>query len=221
MAVQLKYFDLHNLNPGVNIKIIGPANCGKTYFQRNILHILQAKNCNIMKNNDTQNTYIHPANPFTVFRVEETNFRNNVNDKDNLIFMHTTYIKKLVVANNTYKYFAEENFTAPYGFFLLHDGKILYRCQAEYSSLEYYLDYNRNTFCYNNIMKLINNITNGYSMFHKTDTIFHHTLQQRLKELYVIYSTIFSVKNNGSDDMWLPTELNLEIINLLYLSYLK
>ncbi len=216
MAIQLKDFHLVDLKPDTNIKAIGPNNCGKSFLLRNILHILQIKGCTLVQNKNTQYTYSHQNNQLSVFNIEKSNDYNI--DEDGLIFMHATYVRDMVVHDGTYEFYNKEEFLNKYMFFVLRNNEILYKCEAEYSSSTYLQIYNKNPFCYDNVTKLMSNIKNKYSLYHKTDNELDHILKLKLDELYIIYSTIFCVKNN---DIWLPPELNLEIIKLFCLSYLK
>ncbi len=217
--MQFEYFDLCDLKTNNNIRIVGPHNCGKTFLRSNILYIFRAKGCRIIGSNDMRITYTHPDNQFTLFNIEVINYYTT--SIEGIIFMHATLVKKKLIDDGTYEFYNEEDFLDKYMFFVLHNNKILFKCKAEHSSSTYYQIYNRNPFCYNNVVKLTHNIKNKYSMFHETHAVFDHILQSKLKKLYMIYSTIFFVKNNENKDKWLPSELNIEIIKLFSLLCLK
>jgi hypothetical protein len=202
-------YDLTELEPNVNIKIIGPPTpCGKTCLERNIMYILSAKNCTIEPYNGIGRFYISPNNQERFSIIVTCNKSDNAND---LIFIHADYFKDNFVGNVN-----EEDFSTPYTFFVLHKGTIK-KCIAENQFT--YLDmYNKMPFCYDNITNLINIISNSYSIHHKMYGILYGKLQFRLKELDVIYCTIYCTRNSENNNIWLPNELNLEIIKLLFLN---
>ncbi len=227
----MEYYNLRAIEPGSNILIIGPKNCGKSVLQENILHILKTKNYVVenshepeyahVLNNKSYHTYKYKKNKFRSVVIYNNDYAPSWYNNSDYVFVHSTYIYKKEVARTYFNCNSIDNiinYSSPHTFFILHY-KTLALCNAEHDST-YLTNFNRMPFCYDNITKLNTNILRNFSVYHKTNGNVHTKLQTRLKELDVAYCIIFCVKNNVNENTWLPTELNLEIIKLLYLSCL-
>ncbi len=215
--MQPEYFDLCELEPNLDIKIIGSAKSGKINLQNNILHILKTKNYKVVQPHKNYAfydcTYKDKLKKLRVALCSEDNGYGN-----DLVFFHADHAEDCVKFDK-YKIIEGTDFTNQDDFFVFQHKEFKFKCQAENNST-YSTTFDKNPFCYNTIKKLVYNISNKYSMFHSMYSHLHIKLQIRLRNLYIIYSAIFCMENNGNDDIQLPSELNLEIINLFCLSCL-
>ena len=211
--------DLCDLEPKYNIAILGPKSDEKIELHDNILHIFGKKNCNIGKKirRNTQlrsyHKYTNNVDNFVIGTYHETwgkrfnpdnydlviiysvwNFKNELSEILNNFIMPTDYLT-----------FAEEG-----TFFVIGQNTQPKICRGEKTYLKCF---EKNTLDYGDILKSVNNIANGFSMYHDTDSQIYKQLLSKLKKMYFI---IFSL-NNKNDELWLPAELHLEIIKLLFL----
>ncbi len=211
MAIQIEQFDLCNLEPNINIKITGKSRNGESFLKGNIIHILDVKKHNTMQNNYTNGK----LETYCIMLTDR-----GYDSKYDLLFINLNYERLKKEVKDKYKFTNEDGVIEPYTFIVFQDKQIKYLCNVE-NKLTYLKTFNKNPFCYNNIIKLVDKITNNYSMFHTINSDLYENLQIRLKELDIIYFTIFCVKNMNIFNIWLPYELRLEIINLFGLSCLQ
>ncbi len=233
MEGQLEYFDLHTIKRGYNYLIMGPNVCGKNILSKNIINMLSNRKCAIgnaqrqQNGIDTQYYYYNKSNKLKLFNIivyDPYSAPFNYGELD-IVFVHSQFIHKKIVIqryfNNGYtcndiNYInIMENYSSPYTFFVLQNFNIPTLCKAEHDDT-YLTTFNDKSFDYNNVKKLTNNILNNFSVYHKKNKELHLVLQSRLDQLNQIYNGIFCLNNN---DVWIPSELNLEIIKLLFLLY--
>ncbi len=229
----LGQYDLTTMNPGINIIIIGSNITKSEMMGQTISQILMAKMnvyneydmyesqnfCSKIKRYYSKNKNQFKEFKITILLLDLQGILKKLNyDNYNLAFVQSKFkrkkymMEKYNIANDMINYSSEDEF------FVMQKGK-LQICKPESYSM-YFETYQKNPFCYSNIIKLKENITNDYSIFHKNNSTLYKLLQTKLEKLYVIYSTIYCMKNIEDINIWLPQELNLEIINLLCLSCL-
>ncbi len=237
MIVQPKQFDLAGIEPNFNIVIITAQRPyhgyrtgynGDSALKRNILHILREKQYLINKSK-----FKYESKYFKFIISDNTIWTKNgkeLMDYGNaLFFVHSSHYSAEIIINQYYKSLKIPiNSPTPYNllkqylpsntFFVMRNGPIeLYIPECSDTYLKFY---NEKPFCYNNVMKLTTNISKKFSMFHGKKSNLYEQLQTRLKELDVICCYICYMKNNDNN-IWLPNELNLEIMKLFFLLYVK
>ncbi len=226
MDIQFERFDLCDLDIGINIAIIGLL-IDNSMLRRNMSHIFSTK----LKDNEFKTlvinenfgqikryNYIHKKQlkEFNIITLYPKKWKLiNLNSYD-VIFIHSLYKYKNAIINKCGFINDFIDYSSLDDFFVIQKGTIKI-CAPEYTST-YSEIYNKNPFCYNDIIKLSENINNSFSFYHAKDGCLHNELKTRLKELDIIYFTIFCFSNRKDITVWLPTELNLEIMKLLYLS---
>ncbi len=234
MTLQPKQFDLAGIEPNFNIVIIGHNNCcGKSALERNILYMLREKKYLIDKL-----TFKYESKRFKFFTHDDiiwTKYGNQIMKYDHaLFFVHSNYHNAEIIINQYYNslkiptnlnqnykplnnpisYNVLKQYPTYNTFYVMQNGPIeLY--VPEYKET-YPIFYNEKPFCYNNVLKLTNNILNRYSMFHNKTSDLYKQLQMRLKDLDILCCYICCMKNN-ENNIWIPNELNLEIIHLFFL----
>ncbi len=235
MTVLPKQFDLPAIKPNFNIVIIGHDNCcGEVALKRNILYVLREKK--YLNTNDLSIKYESKRFKFiTHDNIIWTKYGNQIMKYDHaLFFVHSNYNSAEIIINQYYNslkiptnlnqkykplnnplpYDVLKQYSAYNTFFVMQNGPIeLYTPEYKNTYLDFY---NEKPFCYNNVMKLTTNILNRYSMFHNKTSYLCGQMQTRLKELDVMCCYICCMKNN-ENDIWLPNELNLEIMKLFFL----
>ncbi len=224
----LQEFDLTKIEPCINIIIVGDNMLRKEMMEQTILQILRTK----MNNNgfgykmyESHNTTVKTKRYYT---GKDTSIRFRITilignewfaiDYSNydLVFVHSQFenknliMDKYNILNDIINYSSEDDF------FVIQKENIQI-CKPE-TYRTYFELHDKNPFCYNNILKLKENIIYGYSVFHIIDGSLHKKLQLRLKDLDIIHFIVFCVENNENNNVWLPKEINLEIINLICLS---
>ncbi len=200
MITQLERFDLCDISPNINIGIIGPSTCENSMLEHTILHILSIKlkykgfRMSILYGPSGQikrYNYIHKnqLKEYSIITLEP-NYWNSINSISyNMLFVHSQFIYKKNIINNCNVINDMVDYSSINDFFAIQKGEIKI-CAPEYPAT-YPEIYNGNLFSYNNIMKLNRTIANSFSSRHNKDGDFHVQLQTRLKELNMIYFTIF------------------------------
>ncbi len=223
---KLEQFDLTKINPGANIVIIGPTTYGNDLLGRTISHILSVKMSNYsgfhiygssnVLSKSVHFSYMHnnQVQSFKITTLYETAWASIHYNPHDLIFVHSLFMHKEFIMKKYNITNGIINNSLPHNFFVLETEKARV-CKAEINTT-YMEIYKENEFCHNNITKLMENIRFNYSLFHGSNGELYKTLRTRLKEFELIYYSIFCFNNKN---IWIPNELNLEIINLFCLSY--
>ncbi len=239
----VNYLDLSIVKPGYNYKIIGPKGSGKKTLRENIAHLLTMRKCKIdypyRMHSRYKLMYVYPindeTNEFEIFNIElyDSNSAPLHFEELDIIFVHSQYINKKKVAQDYYNkgYYKPGHITTnninfvngmdshslPYTFFVLQNHHSPPALRKIEHNTSYLTDFNNWSYNYSNITKLTNNILNRHSSYHEKNGELYKILQLKLKELYKIYCMIFCLKYH---EIWLPCELNLEIMKLFFLMYL-
>ncbi len=220
---KIERFDLTKIEPNFNILIIGPDDNVNSILEQNISNIIISKisnynNFNICKIHGaighTKHYSFYYENQLKEFnhtKAYKSSWTITSLEKYDLIFVnlfspHANYIINNFNVNHIYS-------ASQSTFYAVQNKIIIQMCDAG-PDTTYQELYNKNPYCRNNITTLLKNIINNYSMVHDTTGDLYKTLFFRLKALNVIYPTMMSMTNS---DIWLPGELNLEIIKLLCL----
>ncbi len=207
----LEEFDLYNLCPNFNIKIYGHENTTTIFLEQYILNILKAINCNVVKINDVQHNYKY-SNRSELFTVIVIDNLNDINYND-LVFIHGRYIQGRFHPD-AYKFIIDD-FKCPHTFFVLKNRRILFKYKIK-NNLIYLKNFNDKPFCYNNVNNLMKDIKGKYYVHHIINSRLYEILELRVKELNIICCYICCMQKN-ENNIWLPNELNSEIINLICL----
>jgi len=212
------------IKPKLNIMIIGSSNCGKTALIKNIRSIFKNKYCidtliifsgGSYSSVEEIYAYKYFEENFSIAGCESDCEPLNNNKYAELIFISSEYQNKIVliekIGNNIIG--NEIDYSSPHTFLVVNKNKPLQLCETEIEST-YLTKYNDNPYCYNNVRKLSININNGYSMYHFKNDDLHEKLQIRLKELEnIILNIMLCMKNTENNDMWIPNDLILLILN--------
>ncbi len=225
MITQLERFDLCDLEPGFNIGIVGVACHDNAILKNTISHILETKlkGLGIFKvfsdyKRIKRYTYTD-GNQLKEFEIAKLHPKRWESNNYDIIFVHSLFKHKIKVINKCNIISDMIEYSSLDDFFLVQNGTIKI-CSPEYRAT-YLINYNENPFSYNNVMTLNKNISNGFSVYFKINGFLYNSLQTRLKEIDIIYFAILCLKNNVDENIWLPNELHLEIINLFCLLCLQ
>ncbi len=220
---ELKCFNLNDISIPNKFLIFG--NNGNNYQLMSIIkHVLNNTDCitsyvNIHENMCIKYCSKKYAKTSYVIVYDTIDCHPETFDPLDTIFINSQYINKESIMK---KFFGKNyvnnliNYSCPETFFVLQNKNIPKIYKVE-NHLTYSIEYGANPYYYNNIIKLKNIILNNYSVYHKINDLLHIKIEFRLKQLNKIYFSIFCVRNNK---LWLPNELNLEIIKLLFLLHL-
>ncbi len=244
MEKQLEYYDLRSIKPGYNFIIICDDQSEKNTLKRNIMYFLTNKKCIIRDSYYHSGKYDIQYYSFKskIFNIIIHSSNSAPSNYDNLdiVFIHSQCFNKNIIAQNYFKngfiydcfnyvcgYFTNNNknnvtyinnisnYYNPCTFFVLYKNTIQL-CKAEYETT-YLTKFREMPYNYNNLAKLNNNILNGYSLYNKQYGKLHSNIQSKLKTLGKIHIGFLCLKHY---DIWLPNELHLEIIKLLFLMHL-
>ncbi len=219
---------LYNLiKPDIDIKIIGSSNCGKTVLTDNILTILNKKYlispARIYFDAHNNNSKIEKVYAYTSYgkRFYILEYSSNYEPTSrsqppgHISFVNTEYINKktLLRKYNNLLSDGEINYSSPHTFFIASLRKPLQLCETEIDTT-YLTKYSENPFCYYNVRNLVFNIKNRHSLYNDENGKLYGELQSRLKELDDKICHIKLCMKHVNDNLWLPSELNLVIINM-------
>ncbi len=222
MEGQLEYFNLNSISLPYNFLIFG-ANSINYSLMSIIKHVLNSNDCITNYVNINQNMCVeyfseeHRRNGRIII-YDKLEDHPEYFDSLDTIFIHSQYINKESVmkkflGNHPINNLA--NYSCSDTFFVLKSKSIFKVYKIEHC-LGYLKTFGDKPYDYNNITKLTNNILNNFSVYYKINGELHLILQSRLDQLNQIYNGILCLKNNS---VWIPYELNLEIIKLLFLLY--
>jgi len=226
MDIQLKQFDLTQIEPKFNFIIIGHNGCGKLALNRHILYILRMKKSVVKQSNfsiksvELLHEYTNNSEKFHV-AVYNTNEGPSEIISSDILFVHSRYAHKEFAIKHYYKYLHNTNnydflkkYEAPNTFFVIQNGIVqIYKPEYDVTYLEMY---NEKPFCRDNVTKLITNISNRFSMYHNKTSDLYQNLQIRLRELDAIHYMLLCM--NNSENMWLPNDLKIVIVKLFFLT---
>ncbi len=228
LTIKMKKAYLYDvIKPNIDIKIIGPSDCGKTKLTTNILAILNKKYFIDAKlvylgvhNNNRAIATIHAYTLYNeIFHIVEYSSdyepKSILEPPGHISFIHSNLLNKqqLLKKYNNLLSDDEINYSSQYAFFVTSLAEPLQLCETEIET-SYLTKYNENPFCYNNVRNLIFNIKNNYSLYHNENGELYEKLHLRLKELEDKICNIKLCMKHGNDNLWLPSELNLVIINM-------